>query len=78
MKFRIIPYRSVYTEFRIPSNENSSFKKLKKGSKWIIYAVEFAEFRKGSCIRNSVYLQMSSVLYRLKNIKYLKKLTPEV
>jgi hypothetical protein len=51
-------------EFRIPSNENSSVKKLKQNTKRIVYA---AEFRKGSCIRNAVYLLMSSVLNRLKN-----------
>jgi hypothetical protein len=34
-----------------------------------------AEIRKGSCIRNSVYLQMSSVLNQLKNKIILNLLT---
>jgi hypothetical protein len=31
----------VYTEFRIPSNENLNFKKLKKSEKGMEYAAEF-------------------------------------
>jgi hypothetical protein len=41
VEFRRILYRVVYTEFRIPSNENSSIKKLKKSTKEMEYAVEF-------------------------------------
>ncbi len=64
-----IPYRFLYKEFHISSNENSSLKKLKKSTKEMVYAEEFC---KGSCIRNSVYLQMSSVLNCLKNKIILK------
>jgi hypothetical protein len=39
----------------------------------MVYA---AEFHKGSCIQNSVYLQMSSVLNHLKNKKHFKELAP--
>jgi hypothetical protein len=42
----------------------------------MVYAAELPLNRKGSFIRNSVYLQMSSVLKRLKNKIILK--TPEV
>jgi hypothetical protein len=41
VKFRGIPYRFVYMEFRIPSSEKSSLKKLKKSTKGMVYAVEF-------------------------------------
>ncbi len=67
-----IPYRFVYMEFRIPSNGNSIVKKLKKSTKRMVY---IEEFRKGLCILNSVYLQISSVLDRLKN-KSIKKINP--
>jgi hypothetical protein len=40
-KFCGIPYRFVYTEFRIPSNENFNLKKLKKSEKGMEYAAEF-------------------------------------
>jgi hypothetical protein len=52
--------------------EYLSKKNLKKITKGLVYA---AEFRKGSCIRNSVYLQMSSVLNCLKNKIILQILT---
>ncbi len=61
------------TEFRRPSNENSNIKKLKKSTKGLVYA---AEFRKGSCILNFVYRQMSSVLKIIQKITAFKELTP--
>jgi hypothetical protein len=39
--FRVFPYRFVNTEFRIPSNENSKYKKLKKSTKVMVYVAEF-------------------------------------
>ncbi len=48
-------------------------KKLKKSTKGMVYA---AEFCKGSCIPNFVYLQISSMLNRVKNKIISKILTP--
>jgi hypothetical protein len=56
----------------MPSKENSSIKKLKKSTKGMVNG---AEFREGSCLWNSVYLQMSYVLNG-KKIKAFKKIHP--
>jgi hypothetical protein len=76
-KVRGILYWFMYTEFCIPSNENSSIKKLKKSTKEWCVPQNSAEFCKGSCIQNSVYLWMSSVLNRLKNQSIKKNFTTE-
>jgi hypothetical protein len=38
----------------------------------MVYAAEFREFRKGSRIRNSLYLQMLYVVDRIKNKSFTK------